>query len=81
MRARLDEAFERAEGYRQHCERLIAAAAPRASSFEALVEEAVQFLDEFAASRPEHEVYVPEVDRRKGARSPGKGRSGREEWT
>jgi len=30
---------------------------------------------------PEGEVYVPAVDRRKSSRTPGTGRSGREEWT
>ena len=81
IRARFDEAFARAEAYRQHCQRLIAAAGAPAPSFDALLDEAVQFLDEFARTRPPYDVYVPEVDRRKGSRSPGKGRTGREEWT
>jgi len=80
VRARLDEAFARAEDYRAHCQRLIGAAGAPAPSFEALLDEAVEFCEEFARTRPEHDVYIPEVDRRKNLRHP-KGRTGREEWT
>ena len=81
VRARFEEAFARAESYRAHCQHLIDASPAPAPSFDALVDEAVKFCDEFEKTRPPHEVYVPDVDRRKGPRSPGKGRSGREEWT
>jgi beta-N-acetylhexosaminidase len=77
--ARFEEARGRAERYRVHCETLRRKAGPPVESFDALIDEVVRFLDEFAKTRPEGEVLVPAVDRRKGSRHPG--RSGREEWT
>lgn len=79
VRARLDEAVRRCEAYRAHCETLRAASEPPAS-FAAVVEEAARFVDAWRASRPEGEGVVP-VERRQGERAPGKGRTGREEWT
>ena len=81
VRARFDDALERAERYRVHCEQLRRRAGSPAESFDDLVEEAVRFCDEFKRTRPEREVLVPDVDRRKNSRTPGTGRSGREEWT
>jgi len=81
IRARFDDAVQRAENYRQHCLRIKAAGAPPLSSFEQLVEENIRFCDEFQKTRPEGEVYVPAIDRRKSSRTPGTGRSGREEGT
>ena len=81
VRARFDEALTRADAYRAHCQQLIDAAGAPAPSFDALIDEAVQFHEEFMSARPEHEVYVPEAERRKNSRTPGKGRTGREEWT
>ena len=81
VRERFEEAAARAETYRAHCQRLIEAAGPPAPSFDALISEAVEFVEEFERTRPDHEVIVPDIDRRKGPRSPGKGRTGREEWT
>jgi beta-N-acetylhexosaminidase len=80
LRARFDEAVQRAERYREHCERLRAASTP-VTSFDHLIEETVKFLDEFQRTRPYREVVVPDTERRKGSRTPGSGRSGREEWT
>ncbi len=81
IRARFDDALARAERYRAHCQRLREKAAPALASFDALIDEAVKFCDEFERTRPEREVLVPDVDRRKNSRTPGTGRSGREEWT
>ena len=81
VRAELERAAARCEAFREHCERLRAAAAPPASSFDDVIDEAVRFIEEFQRTRPEHEVVVPEVERREGSRMPGKGRTGREEWT
>lgn len=81
VRARFEDARARAERYRTHCERIRKVGAPPVSSFKQLVDETVRFCDEFQATRPEGEVYVPAVDRRKNPRTPGTGRSGREEWT
>ena len=80
LRGRFEQAVGRAERYRQHCERLRAAATP-VQSFDQLIDEAVKFLDEFQKTRPYREVVVPDSERRKGSRTPGSGRSGREEWT
>jgi beta-N-acetylhexosaminidase len=81
VRARFEEALDRAEVYRAHTARLIEAAGPPVASFDALIGEAIRFCDEFERTRPEREILVPEVDRRTNSRSPEKGRTGREEWT
>ncbi|MGZ8830072.1 MAG: beta-N-acetylhexosaminidase [Thermoanaerobaculia bacterium] len=81
IRSRFEEAVRRAERYRGHCQMLRDKAGPPVASFEQLIEEATRFCDEFARTRPEREVLVPDIDRHKGSRSPGSGRSGREEWT
>jgi beta-N-acetylhexosaminidase len=80
VRAEFERAVARGEAFRAHCDRLRAAAAP-AVSFDEVVDEAARFLEEFQRTRPEREVVVPEVERREGSRTPGKGRTGREEWT
>lgn len=81
IRARFEDAIKRAEKYRAHCERITAAGAPPVRSFQELVDETVRFCDEFEKTRPAGQTYVPAVDRRKSTRTPGTGRSGREEWT
>jgi beta-N-acetylhexosaminidase len=78
---RFEEAVERGRRFREHCERLRAAAPPPLPSFGDVIDEAIRFLEAFKKSRPPYEIYVPEVDRRKGGRMPGKGHTGREEWT
>lgn len=80
VRAQFEEAVGRCEAYRAHCESL-RAAAPVASSFDEVIDEAVAFVEEFQRTRPEREVVIPDVDRRHNPRTPGKGRTGREEWT
>lgn len=79
--ARFEEAVGRADRFRAHCEHLRSAAGPPVGSFDELIEEAIQFIEAFQKTRPPYEIYVPEVDRRKGPRTPGKGHTGREEWT
>jgi len=80
MSHRFAEAVQRCETYRAHCERLRAAAIVPAS-WDDVVDEAEAFVTEFEKTRPHREVVIPDVDRRKGSRHPGKGRTGREEWT
>lgn len=80
VRSRFDEAKSRCERYRAHCERLRASAPPPAS-FDAVIDEASRFVEDFARARPEGHGVIPEVDRRRGSRIPGKGKTGREEWT
>ncbi|HEX6100893.1 MAG TPA: beta-N-acetylhexosaminidase [Thermoanaerobaculia bacterium] len=77
VRARFDEAAERCERYRVHCERL-RAAAPALPSFDAVIDEAANFVEEYERTRPHREIVVPDVERRKSTRNP---RTGREEWT
>jgi len=81
IRARFEDAVARAERYRAHCERLRHDAGPPVQSFDELVDESVRFCDEFKRTRPERDVLLPDLDRRKNSRTPGTGRSGREEWT
>ena len=78
IRSRFEDAHRRAEAYRAHCANLRANGASPPASFDELIEEAVRFCEEFKKTRPEREVLVPDVDRRKGSRNPG---SGRQEWT
>jgi beta-N-acetylhexosaminidase len=80
VRARFEEAMRRCDVYRAHCERLRAEAQVPAS-WDDVIDEAERFVAEFERTRPHREVFVPDVDRRKGSRTPGKGRTGREEWT
>jgi beta-N-acetylhexosaminidase len=77
VRARYEEAAERCERYRAHCDAL-RAAAPARGSFDDVLGEAARFLEEYERTRPHREVIVPDVDRRKNDRKP---RTGREEWT
>jgi beta-N-acetylhexosaminidase len=77
VRARFEEAAERCDRYRAHCERL-RAAAPALGSFNDVIDEAARFVEEYERTRPHREIVVPDVDRRKSSRNP---RTGREEWT
>lgn len=81
LRARFDDAVARAERYRQWCETLRRRAAAGPETFDDLVEETKRFCKAFEETRPEGHPYIPAVDRRKSSRTPGTGRSGREEWT
>jgi beta-glucosidase-like glycosyl hydrolase len=80
IQARFQDAIRRAAEYRAHCE-VLRRKAPPVESFEELIEEATRFYDELERTRPPREGSVPESERRKGERHPGKGRTGREEWT
>ena len=80
IHARFDEAVKRCETFRAHCERIRAASTP-AATWDDIVDEAERFIEEFERTRPHREVIVPDSERRKNTRDPGKGRTGREEWT
>jgi beta-N-acetylhexosaminidase len=80
VRTRFEEAIRRCEIYRAHCERLRAASTV-AASWNDIVDEAERFVAEFESTRPERDPVQLDYDRRKHSRSPGKGRTGREEWT
>ena len=81
LQARVEEAETRGERFRKHCEQLRREGLPAAASFDELVDEASRYIEEFERTRPEREAVIPDVERRQGSRIPGKGRSGREEWT
>ena len=81
VRRRFEDASARAERYRAHCEKLRADAGPGVSNFDELLDETARFCDEFERTRPHREPMILDIDRRKGPRHPGTGRSGREEWT
>ena len=72
VRARFEDAVQRAERYRAHCERIRAEALPPAKSFEEVLEEAVRFVEEFEKTRPAYDDYLGD-DRRKYGRKPGTG--------
>ena len=78
IKARFSEAVRRCDEYRAHCDRLRAAA--RVPDWDEVLDETVRFAEEFERTRPPG-GGVPEVDRRRNPRTPGKGRTGREEWT
>ena len=77
VRTRFEEAAERCERYRLHCERL-RAATPALTSFDDVIDEAARFVEEYERTRPHREIVVPDTERRKSSRNP---RTGREEWT
>ena len=80
VRGRFEEAVRRCDAYRAHCERLRAESAV-AASWDDVIDEAEAFVAEFEKTRPHREVVIPDSERRKNTREPGKGRTGREEWT
>jgi hypothetical protein len=56
-------------------------ATPPVATFDDVIDEAIRFVEKLELTRPHREIIIPDVDRRKGGRVPGKGRTGREEWT
>ena len=78
---RFTQACDRAEGYRVHIARLRRSAPPPVATFDDVIDEAVRFVEKLEKTRPAHEIIIPDVDRRNNERMPGKGRTGREEWT
>lgn len=78
---RIAEARKRADGYRAHIARLRQSAQPPVATFDDVIDEAVRFVEKLGTTRPPHQITVPDVDRRENERMPGKGRTGREEWT
>lgn len=81
VRARYDEACVRGERYREHCNRVRAEAGPPPRHFDDVMEECIRFVDAFRQTRLHEGSVIPDIDRRKHSRTPGTGRSGREEWT
>ena len=81
FRRRVEGASRHAAKYRQHIDYIRGEASAPAARFDDVIGEAARFIDAFQAARPEHEVIVPESERRKNSRTPGTGRTGREEWT
>ncbi len=78
---RFDQAVERAEEYRQFCHDLRAKSEPL-QSFRALEEEVIKFCEVFKSTRhSQNPGQLDDGDRRKWDRTPGTGKSGREEWT
>jgi beta-N-acetylhexosaminidase len=81
VRAQYELAVRRCDAYRAHCQRIRDEATPPVRTFDELIDEAVRFVEEFERTRPAREGAMPDFDRRKQGRMPGKGRTGREEWT
>jgi beta-N-acetylhexosaminidase len=79
--ARVAEAHRKAQEFREHIARLRAHAMPPAKSFDDVIDEAIRFVAKLEETRPHREVFIPDSERRKQGRTPGKGRTGREEWT
>jgi beta-N-acetylhexosaminidase len=79
--ARVAEAHQKAQAFRDHIARLRANAIPPAKSFDDVIDEAIRFVAKLEETRPHREVFIPDSERRKQGRTPGKGRTGREEWT
>jgi len=79
--ARVAEAHQKAQAFRDHIERLRRDSIPPAKSFDEVIDEAVRFVAKLEETRPHREVFIPDSERRKQGRTPGKGRTGREEWT
>jgi beta-N-acetylhexosaminidase len=81
LAARVTEARKKADAFRDHIIRLRQNAEPVAATFDDVIDEAVRFITRLDATRPHRDIFVPDIERRIGTRMPGKGRSGREEWT
>ena len=81
FRRRVEEASARAAQYRRHIDQLRRHAPPAVENFDAVREEASRFVEAFQNARRGGEALAPEADRRKESRTPGTGRTGREEWT
>jgi beta-N-acetylhexosaminidase len=81
LAARMAEARKKAERFRVHVDTLRAKAAPAVAAFDDVIDEAIRFVEKLEQTRPHREVFVPDEERRKQGRVPGKGRTGREEWT
>lgn len=81
VRNRFDEAVRRAEEYRQHCAELRERATVDSESLDDILDEVARFREAFDAARPTDASGNPLVDRRQAPRTPGTGRTGREEWT
>lgn len=79
--ARVAEAHQKAQAFREHVARLRANAIPVAATFDDVIDEAIRFVAKLEETRPHREVFIPDSERRKQGRTPGKGRTGREEWT
>jgi beta-N-acetylhexosaminidase len=79
--ARVAEAHGKAMKFREHIARLRRNALTSAKSFDDVIDEAARFVAKFEETRPHREVFIPDSERRKQGRTPGKGRTGREEWT
>jgi beta-N-acetylhexosaminidase len=78
---RFEQAIAHGERYRAHIARLRAAAPPPVAQWDDVIDEAERFVDEMNRTRPVRPPVIPEEERRHGSRSPGTGRTGREEWT
>jgi len=78
FQARYEDATRRCDRYRDHVAAIRAAAPPPAATFDEILDEAARFTAAFAPSR---QSATPDSDRRKAQRVPGKGHTGREEWT
>src|SRR5205085_3146134 len=59
IRARFEDASARCERYRAHCERLRREGLPLAKSFDALLDEAARFVNEFEKTRHREIVLEP----------------------
>ena len=81
LAARVAVARGKVTAFRRHIARLRQNAEPPAATFDDVIDEAIRFIEKLDATRPHRDIYVPDVERRKGVRMPVKGRSGREEWT
>jgi len=81
VRARYEQACARSERYREHCNRIRAGAGSPPRHFDEVMEECIRFVDAFRHTRTNQTTVVPDIERRKNNRTPGKGHTGREEWT
>ncbi|HEV7424807.1 MAG TPA: glycoside hydrolase family 3 N-terminal domain-containing protein [Thermoanaerobaculia bacterium] len=79
--SRVAEAHRKAQQFRDHIARLRSNAIPPAKLFDDVIDEAIRFVAKLEETRPHREVFIPDSERRKQGRTPGKGRTGREEWT
>ena len=80
---RYEEALARGDEFRRHCASLRASRVHQVNSFDDLVEEARKFCDAFREAHADTigKGAPDSGDRRNHSRTPGTGKTGREEWT
>lgn len=80
---RFREAIARGDAFLEHCAAVRSSGSAAPATFDEVLSEAEEFCEAFRETRPRNPdgSGSPPVERRQVSRTPGTGRTGREEWT